>query len=142
MFQIHRCRSSAWTALLAAGTVLLGAGIPARGQGNAPTARHTVPGAAIRGQHTPVSADFTLPSGYVLNGFPKLRVSNLKGRTIELLPIYLTQRPPAGKGNRLLHTASYRPGTYLVRLEVSYRDPAGRPGVVPSALSALVVPTR
>jgi hypothetical protein len=135
-----------WTpagaALLAAVATMLAIGVPARGQGNSPTARHTVPGAAVRGQHTQASVDFTLPNGYTLNGFPKLRVTNLKGRTVELLPCYLTSRPPAGKGHRLLHTASYRPGAYLIRVEVSFRDRDGRPGMVPSALSTLVVPAR
>jgi hypothetical protein len=129
-------------ALWVACAALVAGGAPARGQGNVPTARHTVPGAAVRGQHTPADVDFTLPNGYTLNGFPKLRVTNLKGRTIELLPCYLTQRPPAGRGNRLLHTASYPAGTYLVRVEVSYRDRNGRPGTVPSALSTLTVPAR
>jgi hypothetical protein len=129
-------------ALLAAVAVLLAGGVPARGQGNSPSARHTVPAAAVRGQHTPANADFTLPNGYTLNGFPKLRVTNLKGRTIELLPCYLTSRPPAGRGHRLLHTASYPAGTYLVRVEVSYRDRNGRADMVPSALSTLTVPAR
>jgi hypothetical protein len=131
-----------WAALLSAFAALVVCVVPARGQGNAPTARHTVPAVAVRGQHTPVNVDFTLPSGYTLDGFPKLRVINTKSRVVELLPVYLTTRAPAGQGHRTLHTKSYPPGTYLVRLEVSFRDRAGRPGMVPSALSTLTVPAR
>jgi hypothetical protein len=85
---------------------------------------------------------FDLPQGHSLIGFPRLRVLTTRGRIQELKPVYITARPPAGRGLRALATNLYKPGAYLVRLECTYKDAAGKTGTVVSPFTTLTVPAR
>jgi hypothetical protein len=128
-------------AILAAAALLAGPA-PAPAQQALPGVTHSAPAAAVRGVPTTVNLSFSLPPGFKLVGNPRVRVTDGQGALIELLPTYITQRPPLGKGNRALHTSAYRPGTYQVHAEIVYLDPAGKRGVVASPASTLTVAKR
>jgi hypothetical protein len=132
--------SRAWRcALIASGAAVLLAAAPVRAQ-SAPAARNTPPPTATAGRDTAVPTEFDLPAGYTLAAVPRLRVLDARGKLVELVPIYLSQPAPNGRGQRLLTTSRYRPGPYQVRLEVECRDASGRSQSVASPWSTLTVP--
>lgn len=142
MFARHR-RILGLTIATLSGGVVLCAGLPGRAQQplpSVPAARHTVPATITAGRSTSVPVEFDLPAGFSLVGFPRLRVVDSKGKTVEMKPTYISQKPPAGRGLRVLQTDRYRRGAYQVRLEVAFRDRAGKAGTIASPWSALVVP--
>jgi hypothetical protein len=108
----------------------------------APAARHTAPATAAPGRVTNIPVEFDLPAGHTLTGFPRLRVLTAKGRIQELRPVYITQKPPAGRGQRQLNTGRYSPGVYILRVECSFKDAAGKTGMAVSPFSTLTVPAR
>jgi hypothetical protein len=117
----------------------------ARGQGTVPVLRLTAPDTAAPGRTTTVSADFILVGSQTLLRHPRVRVERVvNGRTrlVELLPLRITQQPPAGRGFRALNTGTYPPGTYSVRLECDCRDASGKLAAVASPVTTLTVPGR
>lgn len=108
----------------------------------APAARHTVPATAAVGRVTNVPVEFDLPAGHTLTGFPRLRVLTAKGRIQELRPVYITQKPPFGRGMRTINSGRYKPGTYMIRVEYPYKDAAGKTGMAVSPFTTLTVPKR
>jgi hypothetical protein len=130
-------------ATLSTGVLLAGVSVQAAVPAPTPTvaaARHTAPPAAAAGRTTNVPVEFDIPPGFSLTHFPRIRVVDVKGQIIELRPVYITQKPPFGRGQRALSTGRYRKGTYFVRFEVEFKNPAGRVDTVVSPFTTLVVP--
>jgi hypothetical protein len=141
---VRQRRTLGLTVATLAGAVLLAA-LPGRAQQPVPAvpaARHSVPATVAAARATDIPVEFDLPPAFSLVGFPKIRVLDTRGAIVELRPVYITQKPPAGRGHRTLNTHNYRPGTYLVRFECNYKDPAGRSGTVVSPFTTLIVPAR
>jgi hypothetical protein len=144
MFVRHR-RLLGLTVVTLSGGLLLLAGLPGHAQQPSPAvpaARHTAPATAAVGRATDVPIQFDLPPGYTLTGFPRLRVLDTRGAIVELRPCYITAKPPAGRGHRSLNSHRYRPGVYMLRVEYSFKDAAGKSGTAVSPFTTLTVPAR
>jgi hypothetical protein len=140
-FSSHVIKSLPVLALMAAGSLFLCGG-PAAGQQAPPTVRLMAPAAATSSRTTAVSGEFTLVGGQTLVRHPRVRVTDSRGRVVELLPLHLTQKAPAGRGFRALNTGTYPPGVYTVRLECDYREPGGRAASVATPVTTLTVAKR
>lgn len=135
-----RRRTAALAAALA-GSAVLFAAIPTRGEPNQPSVRFTVSAAARRGRHR-VQFDLTLPPPLQYVRLPRVRVLDAKGELTELWPMYVTRGAPAWTGFQELRTKNYAPGTYRVRVEVDYLLPNGKQDTFITPAATLVVPAR
>jgi hypothetical protein len=133
-------RPAALAALGVGGAALLLLARPLRGQQASPVMHASAPAVAESGPTTTVSYDFTLPPPFQFLFSPSVRVIDSTGRLIELLPMHVTQRTPVWKGDRGLHTENYRPGAYLVRIELDYLGPDGKQATAATSYTALTVP--
>jgi hypothetical protein len=121
---------------------------PLRGQQPAPAplapeAIHvTVPAAAAAGPTTDVSYRFALPAPLALQGHPRVRVLDRRGRLIELLLMYIDSRSPVWSGHRGLHTENYRSGSYAVTVEVDYLQGDGTKATVATPAATVTVAAR
>jgi hypothetical protein len=88
--------------LASAGALLVLTPLSAPAQQSTPTGTITAPAAALRGVPTAVSATFSVPTGLSMPRHPRLRVTDSRGKLVELLPLMLTQRPPAGRGTSVI----------------------------------------
>lgn len=125
---------------LCTGVALLGLARGSHAQQSAPTLAFSVPAAATRHQATRVSLTFALPPGLQLYDHPRVRVVDLRGRLVELLPATITQLLPAGAADRDLHSYNYPAGTYRVSVELQYRTPGGPVLTVSAPQRTLSVP--
>ncbi len=116
-------------------------GLPARGQQEGEVSL-TCPATGAASGLTRVTVTFSHTQRARLDRHPSLRVTNAEGELVELLPVQLDRRGPAGEGHRDLKTRPYPPGVYQVRAELVYRDGTGAEQSALAAPSPLTVAAR
>src|SRR5947209_7059479 len=108
-----RSRAPAAMAVALGAAALLFGSVPSHAQQGRPTIQHSCPAAAAaKAAATGATLSFTLPPGFRLARNPRLRVTDARGKLVELLPAFISAGPPSGKAARDLHTSAYRAGTY------------------------------
>lgn len=134
-------RSAARTALVAGAAVCL-ALLPALGQGNRPSVRHSHPQVRLDRRNTRITFELTLPTGFTLAERPWIRILQPDGTPFLSTRPLFTQREPLWQGYREVNTEDFPAGPYRIQVEASFLNPQGKHETFLSTPSILVVPKR
>jgi hypothetical protein len=137
-----RLRRSAARVAAVAGAAVWLALMPARGQENRPSVRHSHPAVRLDRRNTRISIEFTVPAGFTLAERPWIRIVQADGSPFLSTRPLFTQRDPLWQGYRDVNTEDFPAGPYRVQVEASFLNPQGKRETFVSPPTPLVVPKR